>query len=110
MKISMNSRLHQAQDWPELARQAHWSAALLAKQCKVSERTLERHFHEEMGVCPQHWLFEQRQLRAIKLLQNGKSVKETAIILCYKHATHFSRDFKTRWGHSPGIQTSSFEI
>jgi len=109
-KTSMNSRLHRIQNWPELARQAQWSAALLAKQCKVSARTLERYFHEKMGVCPHAWLFEQRQRQAVELLRDGSSVKETAIILGYKSATHFSRDFKKHFGHSPSTQPNTFEV
>jgi transcriptional regulator GlxA family with amidase domain len=40
----MNSRVHQIQNWPELARQADWSVALLARNRPVSVRTLERYF------------------------------------------------------------------
>ena len=101
----MNSRLHQIQNWTELARQANWSATLLAKKCNVSVRTLERFFHEKMGKSPQVWLAEQRQREALELLRVSSSVKETAITLGYKHPTHFSRDFKKHWGHSPAAQT-----
>jgi AraC-like DNA-binding protein len=106
----MNSRLHHIQNWPELAGRAEWSAALLAKQCKVSARTLERFFHEMMGVCPRVWLFEQRQRQALELLRDGSSVKETAIMLGYKSPTHFSRDFKKQFGHSPNSQASSYGV
>ncbi len=110
IKISMNNGLDRIQDWTELARQAHWSAALLAKNCKVSVRTLERYFHEQMGKCPHIWLSEHRQRQAIALLQDGRYVKETAAILDYKHASHFSRDFKTHWGHSPSKRANAFEV
>jgi transcriptional regulator GlxA family with amidase domain len=99
--VNMNTRLNHVQDWLELARQANWSAAALAKKCGVSLRTLERHFLKEMGKCPQAWLSEQRQRRAIELLQDGSTVKETAGSLGYKYATHFSREFKEQWGHCP---------
>jgi AraC-like DNA-binding protein len=78
---------------------AHWSAALLVEQCKVSVRTLERYCHEKTGVCPHTWLFDQRQRQAVELLRAGSSVKEMTIILDYKNTTHFSRDFKKHWGH-----------
>jgi len=45
----MKKRLQQIQDWPELARQAQWSASALAKHCGVSVRTLHRHFRRHMG-------------------------------------------------------------
>jgi len=106
----MNSQLHHIRNWPELAGRAEWSAALLAKECKVSARTLERYFHENTGVCPHVWLFERRQRQALELLRDGSSVKETAIILGYKNPTHFSRDFKKHFGHSPGLRAGTYEV
>jgi AraC-like DNA-binding protein len=97
----MSNRLQQIQNWPELARATNWSAALLAKNCGVSLRTLERYFLDEMGKCPKAWLSEQRQQRAIKLLQDGSTVKEMSSNLGYKHTQHFSRDFKAFWGQRP---------
>jgi transcriptional regulator GlxA family with amidase domain len=97
----MNGRLQWNQNWEALAGQAHWSAAALAERCDVSLRTLERYFLKEMGKRPQAWLCEQRQSRAVELLQDGCNVKETATLLGYKHSTHFSREFKKHWGHAP---------
>jgi transcriptional regulator GlxA family with amidase domain len=94
-------RLKHIQNWPELAREAKWSVSALAKKCGVSVRTLERFYLKEIGKCPKAWLSEQRQRRAIELLRGGSSVKETAAYLGYKHATHFSREFKEHRGHSP---------
>jgi AraC-like DNA-binding protein len=105
----MNSRLHQIQNWPELARQANWSAALLAKRCGVSLRSLERHFVEAMDECPHQWLFEERMKESVELLRDGSSVKETAAVLGYEHATHFSREFKKQWGHSPGAEAKKYQ-
>jgi AraC-like DNA-binding protein len=98
---AMNGRLQWIEKWEELARQANWSAAALAEKCDVSLRTLERYFIEKTGKCPQTWLCEQRQQQAIELLRRGCKVKETAEFLGYKHATHFSREFKKHWGHAP---------
>jgi transcriptional regulator GlxA family with amidase domain len=103
----MSSRLHRIQNWPELATQSNGSGVTLAKKCNVSVRTLERYFLEKMGVSPHLWLLEQRKGRATKSLGDGNSVKETAAILGYKHATHFSRDFKKHSGHSPSKQAGS---
>jgi transcriptional regulator GlxA family with amidase domain len=97
----MNTKVNHIQNWPELALQAKWSASALAKKCNVSLRTLERHFVKHMGKSPKKWLSEQRQLRAVELLQDGNSVKETAGYLGYKHATHFSREFKDHWAYLP---------
>jgi AraC family transcriptional regulator len=102
----MNTRLHHIQNWPELAQQVKWSAAALAKKCGVSVRTLERYFFNHMGKGPKAWLSEQRQNQAIELLQKGCSVKETAACVGYKHATHFSREFKRYWGCSAKTRTT----
>jgi len=89
----MNRRLPQIQDWLERARGAKWCATTMAKNCGVSLRTLERHFLKEMKKCPKAWLAEQRQQRALELIQSGCSVKDAALSLDYKHSTHLSRDY-----------------
>jgi transcriptional regulator GlxA family with amidase domain len=97
----MNLKLNQIQNWPELAREAKWSALTLAKKCGVSLRTLERYFLKEIGKRPKAWLSEQRQLDAVEVLKKSSCIKEAASNLCYKHVHHFSRDFKARWGYYP---------
>jgi len=84
-----------------MAQQAGWSADVLARNCGVSLRTLERFFLKEMDKSPKAWLREQRLQLAGRLLQKGSSVKEAAGNLDYKHVTHFSRDFKVYWGCCP---------
>ena len=80
-------------------RETKWSTSALAKRCGVSVRTLERHFLKEMNKSPKAWILEQRLLEAVELLRDGRSVKETAEYLGYKHATHFSREFMKQCGH-----------
>jgi transcriptional regulator GlxA family with amidase domain len=93
--------MHQIQDWTELATEARWSAAAMARNCGVSVRTLERHFLKEIGKRPKAWLAEQRQLQARVFLLKGFSVKETAQSLHYKHPNHLTSSFKSHWGHCP---------
>ena len=57
---AMNSKLNYIENWPELAQEAKWCAATLAKKCGVSERTLERHFLKHFGESPRIWLTKQR--------------------------------------------------
>jgi AraC-like DNA-binding protein len=90
----MNTLFNHVQDWLALARQANWSVGKLAKLCNVSTRTLERQFLKNMGKTPRGWLSEQRQHQAMRFLQDGSSVKETAARLGYKYATNFTRKFK----------------
>src|SRR5579872_2116061 len=97
----MNTRLISIQDWGEMAEQAAWSVAHLAKLCRVSVRSLERYFATEMGKSPKAWLIEQRQKRARELLRDRCTVKETAVFLSFKHSSHLTNAFKNHWGHSP---------
>ena len=98
-------RLNDTKNWPEMARQADWSAAVLAKNCHVSLRTLQRYFSENMGKTPKKWLAEQRQHQAARLLKDDLSVKEVAARLDYKHPNHLSNTFKNHWGYCPTDKT-----
>jgi transcriptional regulator GlxA family with amidase domain len=99
----MNTRLKniEKQDWLDLAKKANWSVKGMAKCYKVSVRALELHFRKTMNNTPKQWMSEQRQKRAMELLANGTSPKETAFALGYKHAHHFSREFKRLQGRCP---------
>ena len=101
----MNTRLNHIQNWPELARQANWSVAVLAMQCRVSKRTLHRHFLKHMGRSPKAWLIEERQRSALELLRNGSTIKEIATWLGYKQPGNFTRQYKSLWGVCPSLQT-----
>jgi AraC-like DNA-binding protein len=98
------TRLKHIQNWPELARQAKWSAAALAKLCGVSVRTLHRHFLQQMGRNTKTWLDEQRRHDAHELLCDGSSVKETADCLGYKQQSNFTRRYKNQTGICPSQQ------
>lgn len=102
----MNTILRHFQMRPDLARKANWSVANLAKVCGVSVRTLDRHFLNDLGTTPREWLADQRQVLAKELLANGRSVKETAAQVAYRHAGNFSRKFKVQWEFSPSVASS----
>lgn len=97
----MSARLSPIANWLDLARKANWSVNEMAKLCNVSARTLQLHFLKAIGETPKNWMVRQRQIQAIGLLNSGASVKEAAAKLGYKHAHHFSREFKKISGHSP---------
>lgn len=89
----------------KLAQMANWSASSLAQLSGVSIRTLQMYFRKSFGQGPKAWLASERQKRAIILLRQGCSIKETAAQLGYKHTHHFSRDFKKRWNRLPSQMT-----
>jgi AraC-like DNA-binding protein len=101
----MNTKLNHIHNWLELAKQARWSASVLAKLCGVSVRTLERYFLRERNIHPKGWLLEQRHQQASKLLQDGLSVKEAAERLDYKHPSHLTNGLKKHCGYCPTNKT-----
>lgn len=97
----MNTRLSKIQDWTELATQANWSVAKLARLCGMSERSLRRYVQKNWRQAPKLWLARQRQKQAVELLRDGSSVKETATQLGYKNPETFSCEFKKLCGKCP---------
>jgi AraC-like DNA-binding protein len=97
----MSSRLSTIKNWPDLAKSSGYCVKIMAGQCRVSIRQLERFFLETKGKRPHKWLSELRQQRALELLRGDTSVKETANMLGYNHPAHFSRDFKKHYGKPP---------
>ena len=95
--------LGDVRDWDGLARQAKYRAGELAGICQISLRTLERHFRKQYNLKVGRWLKELRMSDAYQKLQQGDSVKEVAFDLGYKQHSHFSRDFKNRFGVSPSF-------
>jgi AraC-like DNA-binding protein len=100
----MSTHADRIQNWLEFAQNANWSVGTLAKKSGVSVRMLERHFLQNMGKPPKAWLIERRQKRALELLHDGCSVKETAAHLGYQYSNNFSREFKAFWGYSPSAE------
>ena len=99
----MSHQLQTIQNWPEIARQARWSASALAKNCGVSVRTLHQHFLQQTGENTKAWLAEQRLQRAIELMRAGLSIKAAAITLDYKNPSSFTRKFKDARGICPTL-------
>jgi len=79
------SRLAVAADYQPLA---------LAGLCGMKLRTLERQSRECFGLTPLQWLNALRQRQAEQLALAGRRAKEIQDELCYKHLSHFSRQFK----------------
>lgn len=87
--------------WFAAARLAAYKARLLSKELKVSPRQLRRYSRQLFGCSPQHWLNQQRLLLAMPLLRQRRLVKTVAFDLGFKRVSHFSRQFKHRFGLSP---------
>jgi AraC-like DNA-binding protein len=102
----MSRQLRAIRDWAARAAEAGYCVNGLAGLCAVSPSSLARHFARVFGTTPHEWLHEQRMKRARELLMDETSVKETAILLAYRHTSHFTRDFRLHHGYPPGEHVS----
>jgi transcriptional regulator GlxA family with amidase domain len=97
----MKTHLDTIYNWPELAERAGYDANQLAARCGVCVRQLQRFFQRTKAQSPQFWLNVQRLQRAKQLVGEGRSVKEIAFNLKYKHRSHFSCAYKRFYGVAP---------
>ena len=98
----MSSRLDWIANLEGLAETARYSPKRLASACRVSLRQLERFTIRTFGRTPHRWLYELRMQRALELVRDRTSLKETGFMLGYKDVAHFSHDFKKFFGIPPG--------
>jgi transcriptional regulator GlxA family with amidase domain len=97
----MSSRLSIIRNWPEQAQSSGYCVKTMAGQRRVSIRQLERFFCKEFKQRPHEWMRGLRLGRAVELLRDGSSVKETAEKLGYCGTAHLSNNFKKNFGISP---------
>ena len=90
-----------AVSWEQMAKEAHFRPHALAQVCGVSMRTLQRYFRSQYNQTVSDWLREMRLNEALHFLKACDSVKEVAFELGYKQPSHFTRDFKKRFGVPP---------
>ena len=87
--------------WESLAASCQYRLTELAQHCQVSMRTLQRHFRKHYNTTLSDWVRELRLERARLMLESAESVKYVAFELGYKQPSHFTRDFKQRYGVPP---------
>lgn len=103
------SHLEVIDDWGAKAMLAQYNALELARLCGVSDRQLRRYFVKKMSKPTQGWLNEVRLWKALKLLLEGKRVKEVSADLFFADAASFCHCFKRHFGLSPLSLASSKE-
>ena len=67
----------------------------------MSEATLRRKFHENLGTSPKEHLTKLRLMRGITLLCAGTSVKDAAFACGFSDEKFFSRTVKKQYGAPP---------
>jgi AraC-like DNA-binding protein len=94
-------RIHCQATWEKLAQQARYRPQALTELVGVSMRTLQRCFRSRYDKTVSDWLRDLRLDHALKKVKNCQSVKEVAFELGYKQPSHFTRDFKKKYGVPP---------
>ena len=73
----------------------------IAQMLHVDRKYLVRSFREKCGITIKQYLVEKRLGEAKKLLEKGKSVAESGIMVGYSDGFSFSKAFKQQYGISP---------
>ncbi len=75
----------------------------LTQHFPITSKTLTREFRKSFGKTVPEFIREERlKLAHQLLLQPNKQVQEVAIETGYDYLSHFSREFKKKFGYSPG--------
>lgn len=90
-----------SQTWEGLAENCQFRAPELARTCHVSLRTLQRHFRKHYQITVSEWMRAVRLEKARQMLNTAESIKRVSFDLGYKQPSHFTRDFKQRFGLAP---------
>lgn len=90
--------------WRRLAQHpGELSIAQLAHDVGWSQSRLERRFLEQTGVTPKAAARIMRLRRSLRLLSDGHSAAEVALLAGYYDQAHLSREFKKMTGFPPRI-------
>jgi AraC family transcriptional regulator len=73
----------------------------LARSVGMSTFHFARVFRELVGVAPHQYLLQVRYRAALQLLLEGASVTEACFHSGFSNLSHFTREFKTRFGQRP---------
>lgn len=77
------------------------TTAHLAAVVKRSASFVAHHFEGEFGQTPKQYILEKRMEKAKTMLENGRTVQDTACQLGFYDAFHFSKSFKRFWKKAP---------
>ena len=102
---SMGPLLH----WIERNLRQNLSLASIARQARMSTRTLSRRFREQVGMTPAQWLGQARVLRAQHLLETTRlSIERVAAQAGFGSASVLREHFGGVLGVSPTAYRQSF--
>lgn len=97
--------------WMDSNLKQNLSLSIIAKQARMSTRTLSRHFVEQVGLSPAQWLARARVRRAQHLLETTRlSIEGIAGEAGFRSASVLREHFKDSVGVSPSVWRRSFGI
>ncbi|WP_232072154.1 GlxA family transcriptional regulator [Paraburkholderia pallida] len=74
----------------------------LARLANMSQRQLQRLFHEHLGMTPTHYYLTLRLRRARELLlQTDMSIMQITMACGFQSACHFSKSYRDAFGNAP---------
>lgn len=80
----------------------------IAKHIGMSNSAFHSHFKTVTGTTPLQYQKDLRLITAMNLLEHEQfSVASAAYEVGYESPTHFSRDYKRKFGHAPSLAKSS---
>lgn len=74
----------------------------VAERAALSQRSFERHFHNETGMSFRAWRRQARLMKAVELLSFGMPVAEISDRLGYEGPSAFVAGFRKAFGVTPG--------
>jgi AraC-like DNA-binding protein len=81
----------------------------LCNRAGASVRTIERAFQSDVGTDFESWRRQVRLMKAMELLVSGRSVKEVAFAVGYRHPSAFVQAFPRTLGATPKAWTSALQ-
>jgi len=82
------------------------TAPIVARQCGLGVRTLERLFRAETGMPFGLWRQKARLLESVRLLAEGRSVTDAALESGYSSVSAYIAAFKQTFGCTPGATST----
>src|SRR5882672_2046921 len=97
----MSGSLFRIQEWEKLAKESKYQPGLMAANCTIGLRQLERFFAQNFERSPKVWAKELQMSLALRLISQGW--KNTAVVeeLGFANESHFCHEFRKFYGASP---------
>lgn len=98
----MDGRIFRLQEQLIKTPEYHWTVQEMAELIELSVPHFQKLFKNEIGISPMAWLWERRLEKARELLETTFwQLKQIGNAVGMPHGSHFTRDFKKKYGVAP---------